>query len=84
MNYIANARHIHNPKAEGSNPSPTTNQLPVFLRNLSLHPSPNSFQRNKIELVDLYSELSQRCSHALQRAGADDVLIHQLRKHQTG
>jgi len=27
MNYIANARHAHNPKVEGSNPSPATNSL---------------------------------------------------------
>jgi hypothetical protein len=27
MNYIANARHAHNPKVEGSNPSPATNRI---------------------------------------------------------
>jgi|SRR5438876_7216226 len=27
MNYIANARHAHNPKVEGSNPSPATNSI---------------------------------------------------------
>jgi hypothetical protein len=38
MNYIANARHAHNPKVEGSNPSPATNKLSTVTRILTVSP----------------------------------------------